>query len=162
MAGVAALVTTTIAMSCGQSKSNMEGLLGCSLCVPLQDSSVPQLLTHLDSYQFTNFLLFHYPRYCQFILNHCLHCYLSYGPLDINTIHSVRDLERMGSWSHVGSTKEVKFFLDLWGFFEKVVVVFLGQVYTWGGQNSYTPLLIDSLKAYCAIQVKVRSLIACF
>jgi hypothetical protein len=48
-------------------------------------------------------------------------------------------------------------------FFEKVVVVFLGQVYRWGGNflgYFRTPLLIDSLKAYRAVQV--RFLIACF
>jgi hypothetical protein len=39
-------------------------------------------------------------------------------------------------------------------FFEKVVVIFLGQVYTWGRNFTGSfciPLLIDSLKAYCAI-----------
>jgi hypothetical protein len=43
------------------------------------------------------------------------------------------------------------------------VVVFLGQVYTWGQSysgDSYTPVLIDSLKAYRDVQVKY--LIACF
>jgi hypothetical protein len=43
------------------------------------------------------------------------------------------------------------------------VVVFLGQVYTWGRNftaSSGTPVLIDNLKAYRAVQV--RFLIACF
>jgi hypothetical protein len=43
-------------------------------------------------------------------------------------------------------------------FFEKVMVAFLGQVYTWGrrySRDSYTtPHLIDSLKAYRAVQVR--------
>jgi hypothetical protein len=43
------------------------------------------------------------------------------------------------------------------------VVVFLGHVYRWGKSysgDSYTPVLIDSLKAYRAVQV--RFLIAYF
>ena len=37
------------------------------------------------------------------------------------------------------------------------MVAFLGQVYRWGGtswDHSWTPELIDSLKAYRAVQVK--------
>jgi hypothetical protein len=44
-------------MSCGQSESNMAGLLSYSLCVPLLDIIVRQLLTHLDWYQFSAFPL---------------------------------------------------------------------------------------------------------
>jgi hypothetical protein len=43
------------------------------------------------------------------------------------------------------------------------VVVFLGQVYTWGRSfrvSSRTPVLIDRLKSYRAVQV--RFLVACF
>jgi hypothetical protein len=37
------------------------------------------------------------------------------------------------------------------------VVIFLGQVYTWGRSysgDSYTPVLLDSLEAYRAVQVR--------
>ena len=43
------------------------------------------------------------------------------------------------------------------------MVVFIGQVYTWGRNFTAsfgTPVLIDSLKAYRAVHV--RFLIACF
>jgi hypothetical protein len=55
MANVAALVTTIVAMSCSRSESNMAGLMSCSLCVPLLDMTIWQLLTHLGWYQFFSF-----------------------------------------------------------------------------------------------------------
>jgi hypothetical protein len=57
MAGKAASVTTTGASSSGQSKSNMAGLLGYSLCVLLLVIAIQQLSTHLDWYQFSTFPL---------------------------------------------------------------------------------------------------------
>jgi hypothetical protein len=53
---MAALATTTGGMtSLGRGESNMAGLLGYSLCVPLLDITVQQLSTLLDWYQFFAF-----------------------------------------------------------------------------------------------------------
>jgi hypothetical protein len=79
---MAALDTTTVAMSCGQSESNVVDLLGCLLCVPLLDIIVQQLSTHLDWYQFYFSTILGIMT-LQFILNPCLCCYLSYGHLDM-------------------------------------------------------------------------------
>jgi hypothetical protein len=74
----------------------------------------------------------------------------------------VWDLKRRGISGWVYKRGQILFWICD-EFFEKVVVVFLGQVYTWGlniTASSGTPVLIDSLKAYRAVQV--RFLIACF
>jgi hypothetical protein len=67
----------------------------------------------------TNFLLFHYFRYCDSAIHYqSLLVLLSFlWTLRGDAIRCVRDLERIGSWSKVGSTKQVGFSLDLWGFF---------------------------------------------
>jgi hypothetical protein len=79
---MAASDTTTVATSCGQSELNVADLLGFSLCVPLLDNIVRQLLTHPDWYQFYFSSILGIAT-LQFILNPCLCCYLSYGHLDM-------------------------------------------------------------------------------